>query len=77
MEGAQRKVGLFWPAALGAFAARALGGKIPETPNGKLAVRVALGYDTLAALHQQLGQVVAGLRAERDEKAPAKKEVKH
>jgi hypothetical protein len=37
------------------------GGKMPETLNGKLAVRVAMGYDALANLHQQLGQVLKGL----------------
>ena len=37
------------------------GGKLPENLNGKLAVRVALGFDTLANLHQQLGQVLKGL----------------
>src|SRR5215831_15889260 len=37
------------------------GGKPPESVNGKLAVRVALGYDALANLHQQLGQVLRGL----------------
>ncbi len=37
------------------------GGKLPERLNGKLAVRVALGYDALANLHQQLGQVLTGL----------------
>lgn len=37
------------------------GGKLPERLNGKLAVRVALGYDALANLHQQLGQVLQGL----------------
>ena len=37
------------------------GGKLPERLNGKLAVRVALGYDTLANLHQQLGRVLTGL----------------
>jgi hypothetical protein len=37
------------------------GGKLPERLNGKLAVRVALGYDALANLHQQLGQVLRGL----------------
>ena len=53
------------PAALDALSRLARsGGKIPETLTGKLAVRVALGYDTLAALHQQLGQVVAGLRGQ-------------
>lgn len=38
------------------------GGKLPERLNGKLAVRVALGYDALANLHQQLGQVLRGLQ---------------
>jgi hypothetical protein len=37
------------------------GGKLPERLNGKLAVRVALGYDALANLHQQVGQVLKGL----------------
>lgn len=39
------------------------GGKLPETINGRLAVRVALSYDALANLHQQLGKVLAGLSA--------------
>ena len=39
------------------------GGKLPESVNGKLAVRVAMGYDGLAGLHEQLGRVLAGLRA--------------
>ena len=58
--------GFLEPAALEALsrAARS-GGKIPETLTGKLAVRVALGYDTLGVLHQQLGQMVAGLQAQR------------
>jgi hypothetical protein len=38
-----------------------LGGKMPERITGKLAVRVALGFDSLTALHQQLGQVLKGL----------------
>jgi len=51
--------GFLEPAALSALSRLAqAGGKIPENLNGKLAVRVALGYDTLAALHQQLGQVI-------------------
>jgi len=37
------------------------GGKLPERLDGKLAVRVALGYDAMAALHQQLGRALAGL----------------
>jgi len=39
------------------------GGKLPESIGGRLAVRVAVGYDTLAALHQQLDRVLAGLDA--------------
>ena len=42
---------------------RQTGGKISDPVNGKLAVRVAMGFDKLAALHQQLGSAVAGLRA--------------
>ena len=38
------------------------GGKLPERLNGKLAVRVAMGYDAMANLHQQLGRVLAGLK---------------
>lgn len=41
------------------------GGKLPENLNGKLAVRVALGFDSLAILHQQLGQVLKGLNEAR------------
>lgn len=39
------------------------GGKLPERIDGKLAVRVAMGYDALANLHQQAGRVLAGLSA--------------
>ena len=57
--------GFLEPAALSALSRLAQsGGKIPENLNGKLAVRVALGYDTLAALHQQLGQIIGGLKAQ-------------
>lgn len=35
------------------------GGKLPEAMNGKLAVRVALSHETMAALHKQLGQLLA------------------
>jgi hypothetical protein len=38
------------------------GGKLPESVNGKLAVRVAMGYDGLANLHQQIGRLLGGLR---------------
>ena len=71
--------GFLEPAALNALSRLAQsGGKIPETLQGKLAVRVALGFDTLAALHQQLGQVISGLKAQQVEKAaPVKKDGKH
>ena len=71
--------GFLEPSALAGLSQLArTGGKIPETLAGKLAVRVALGYDTLVALHQQLGQVVEGLKAQRTDKpaAPAKKDDK-
>lgn len=48
------------------------GGKLPETLNGKLAVRVAMGYDALANLHQQLGGILKGL-SEAARAADAKK----
>jgi len=43
------------------------GGKLPQSVNGKLAVRVAMGYDRLAGLHQQIGRVLTGLRAASEE----------
>jgi len=61
--------GFLEPAALSALSRLAqAGGKIPENLNGKLAVRVALGYDTLSALHQQLGQVIGELKAQQSQK---------
>jgi hypothetical protein len=54
--------GFFEPGMLAALPRLAKeGGKMPERLNGKLAVRVAMGYDALANLHQQLGKVLAGL----------------
>jgi len=41
------------------------GGKLPERLDGKLAVRVAMGYDSLANLHQQLGRVLASVGQQR------------
>ena len=38
------------------------GGKLPERIDGKLAVRVALGVEALASLHQQVGRVLAAAR---------------
>ncbi len=40
------------------------GGKLPQSVNGKLAVRVAMGYEGLAVLHQKLGQTLAATRAQ-------------
>jgi len=39
-----------------------LGVKLPESINGRLATRVAMSYDTLANLHQQLGNALQGLK---------------
>src|SRR3954465_9833941 len=62
--------GFLEPSALSALSRLAQsGGKIPETLTGKLAVRIALGYDTVAALHQQLGQVIDGLKAQQSQQA--------
>ena len=75
--------GFLEPAALNAVSQLArTGGKIPETLAGKLAVRVAMGYDAIAGLHQQLGQVMDNMKAQQRVEpaapalAPAKKEVK-
>lgn len=55
--------GFLEPAMLAAIPRVAkAGGKLPESVSGRLAVRVSMGYDTLSALHQQLGQVLNGLR---------------
>ena len=50
------------------------GAKMPEKLNGRLAVRVAVGYDSLAGLHQQIGQVLKSLNTARAAagKKPAK-----
>jgi hypothetical protein len=57
------------------------GGKLPESLTGKLAVRVALGYDTLAQLHHQLGQALASLKPKAAPAAvaatPGKAKTKH
>ncbi|MCC6212320.1 MAG: hypothetical protein IT513_14890, partial [Burkholderiales bacterium] len=56
--------GFLEPALLAALPRAAKQGvKLPQSLNGKLAVRVAMGYDAAADLHQQLGRVLAGLRA--------------
>jgi hypothetical protein len=50
------------------------GGKLPERLNGRLAVRVAMGYDAVANLHQQLGQVLRGLGQAQARAASPKKD---
>ena len=45
------------------------GGKLPESVNGKLAVRVAMGYDGVANMYQQLGQLLKGLNDARAARA--------
>lgn len=62
--------GFLEPAMLAALPRAAKQGvKLPQSLNGKLAVRVAMSYDTLAGLHQQLGSVLVGLRASAQKKA--------
>ena len=65
--------GFLEPAGLDMLARTArAGGKMPEAVQGRLAARFALTPDALLALHQQLAQVVAGLRAPRKKRAEAK-----
>ncbi len=39
------------------------GGKMPDSINGRLSVRVAMGLDAMANLHQQLSRVIQGFNA--------------
>jgi hypothetical protein len=39
------------------------GGKLPESLNGKLAVRVAMGYDALQGLKQQIDRLAQAAKA--------------
>jgi hypothetical protein len=65
--------GFIEPAGLDALARTArAGGKMPEAVNGRLAARFALTPDALVALHQQLGQAIAGLRGAGKPKEEAK-----
>jgi hypothetical protein len=51
--------GFIEPAVLGSLPRTAQqGGKLPESLTGRLAVRVALGYDGLSQLQQQLTRVM-------------------
>ena len=55
--------GFFEPAMLAALPRVAQqGGKLPESINGRLATRVAMSYDTLANLQQQLTSALQGLK---------------
>jgi hypothetical protein len=65
--------GFIEPRLLAALPNLALaGGKMPERIDGRLAVRVAIGFDAVQSLHQQLGRILTGLEAARD----ANKEMK-
>lgn len=55
--------GFFEPAMLAALPRVAQqGGKLPESINGRLVTRVAMSYEALANLHQQLGNALQGLK---------------
>lgn len=54
--------GFIEPGVLAALPRKAQkGGKLPEAINGKLAVRVVMGFDGIANLQQQLSRAVAEL----------------
>ena len=53
--------GFIEPSALAALPRAAQGGTLPESLTGRLAVRVALGYDGLSQLQQQLTRVMSEL----------------
>ena len=55
--------GFFEPAMLAALPRVAQqGGKLPESINGRLATRVAMSYDTLTNLQQQLTSALPGMK---------------
>lgn len=61
--------GFIKPALLGAIAKTAKDGQAaPKAIDGQLVTRVAMGVDVLARLHQQLQQVLVGLRDARQPK---------
>jgi hypothetical protein len=63
--------GFLEPAMLAALPRVAkAGGKLPESVNGKLAVRVAMGFDALQSLKQQIDRLAAA--AARAQQAKAK-----
>jgi hypothetical protein len=62
--------GFIEPALLGAIAKTAKDGQAaPKGLEGHLVTRVAMGIDVLARLHQQIQQVLVGLREARRGKA--------
>ncbi|MEO7861016.1 MAG: hypothetical protein ABIU05_11315 [Nitrospirales bacterium] len=62
--------GFIEPALLGAIAKTAKDGQAaPKGLDGTLVTRVAMGVDVLARLHQQIQQVLVGLRDARQPKA--------
>jgi len=63
--------GFIEPALLGAIAKTAKDGQAaPKGIEGQLVTRVAMGVDVLARLHQQIQQVLIGVRS-RLEKSPS------
>jgi len=59
--------GFIEPRVLAALPSMALsGGKMPERIDGRLAVRVAIGFDAVQSLQQQLARILTGLEAARD-----------
>lgn len=61
--------GFIEPAMLAMLARTARDGKtIPDSLDGKLVVRVAMGLDVLQRLHQQIQHVLIGLRGKREAK---------
>jgi len=62
--------GFIEPALLGAIVKTAKDGQAaPKAIDGQLVTRVAMGVDVLARLHQQIQQVLVGLRDARQPKA--------
>jgi hypothetical protein len=62
--------GFVEPRLLATVARAAQGGQpLPKNLEGKLVTRVAMGLDVLQRLHQQLGQVLSGLRGTKSGKS--------
>ena|SRR5687767_7629987 len=58
--------GFLEPQALAALSQMARSGKkMPERLNGRLSARVALPYDALANLHQQIGRLLQAVAKQR------------